>query len=432
MGESAAKHRNELDLDEFERRLRAASPSQQARQPAASAPDPLAELARLVSGAGERREDPFEALFRAQRAVAEGSPPLPSPREPYMPAPAAYQAQAQFAPEPEPQWVDEPAQVDAPWASQAPEFAPEPQAYAPQPAQRGNRRRIVYAMSALLVGGVALFAGGLALKKGAAGAPPVIQADSDPARIKPPSQDAAANGAGQALFDGKDDGGPAKVVSKSEQAADLGVAARQAEAQAQVQAQARAGAAAAIATPAPPQPASAAPQAAEDAVLMAPRKVKTVSIRADGSLLNAPEPGRPPRGALPTLAAGGPELASIAPAAKPASPRTPTAAEAKHKAKPEAKLETKPEAAAAEPAASGDWAVQLAGEPSEADARAAATRYAAKYGSSLQGRHPTFVSATVGEKTIYRVRVGHLSKPSAQGMCNAIKQQGGACFIVKN
>ena len=133
-------------------------------------------------------------------------------------------------------------------------------------------------------------------------------------------------------------------------------------------------------------------------------------IRADGSLLNAPDPAKPTRSALPTLAAGSPALTPIAPAARPASPRAPTAAEAKRRvASPEpnlkpslsqarTQLETRPEAAAAEPAASGDWAVQLAGEPTEADARTAATSFAAKFGSALQGRHPTFVSAQVGER----------------------------------
>lgn len=431
MGE-AAKYRPELDLDEFERRLRAAAPSPQARQPTSGAPDPLAELARLVGGAGDRREDPFEALFRAQKAVAE-SGPAPQPQVPHDPYLQSAHPDAYVGVQPESHWADEPAHVDAPWAGQAPEFTPEPQAFAPQPARPAGRRRVVYVMAALLVGGVAVFAGGLALKKSSSDEVVTIQADSDPAKVKPASQDTAANGSGQALFDGKDDAAPTKAVSKTEQPADLAIAARQA------QAQAKAGGAAAVATPAPPQPGAAASQPqGGDAPLMAPKKVKTVSIRADGSLLNAPESAKP-RNTLPTMAAGVPGVAPIAPVApaKAAAPRAPSTTEAalqaqpKPKAKPETKPEAKPEPAAAS-AASGDWAVQLAGEPSEEEARAAATRFAAKYGSALQGRHPTFVSAQVGEKTIYRVRVGRLSKEAANGMCGAIKGQGGACFIVKN
>ncbi|MBB4196468.1 hypothetical protein CCR94_19915 [Rhodoblastus sphagnicola] len=429
MGESAAKYRPELDLDEFERRLRAAAPMPQSRQPAASAPDPLAELARLVGGAGEGRQDPFEALFRAQKAVSEGAPPVQAPHEPYFGQAEPARRADHFAAESDPHWVEEPPRVDAPWASQAPEFAPDTHAFAQQAPRPGiGRRKVMYAMAAVLVGGVALFAGGLALKKGSSSGEVVtIQADSDPAKVKPAVQESAANGSGQALFDRKDDNAPAKVVSKSEQAADLTVAAKQAQATS----------AAAIATPAPPAPGSAAPSSATsgsagpqqggEAPPMAPKKVKTVSIRADGSLLNAAD--AKPRSTLPTLAAGGPGAAPPIPVARPAPPRAPSTTEAALQAKPKAKPEP---AAAAAPAASGDWAVQLAGAPTEEEARAAASRYAEKYAAALQGRHPTFVSAQVGAKTIYRVRVGHMSKEAANSMCNAIKGQGGACFTAKN
>jgi hypothetical protein len=450
MGESAAKYRPELDLDEFERRLRAAAPSAQPRQPAASAPDPLAELARLVSGAGEGRQDPFAALFRAQKAVAQGQadlqadlhahfppppapppfpqqgqaiPPLPSPRDPYFAGQSApHHANPHFAAETDPQWVEEPARVDAPWASQAAEFAPEPQAFAPQAERSGGRRKVVYAMAAVLFGGIGVFVGGLALKKGGSTEAPLIQADNAPAKVKPTAQEAAGASAGQALFDRKDDNAPAKAVSKTEQPADLVVAAKQA--------------AASVPTPTPPAPTSAAPQAAAQHGdgLMAPRKVKTVSIRADGSLLNAPAAEKP-KSTLPTMAAGLPGVTPpVVPAARPAAPRAPSTTEAALQAqKPKAKPEAKPEpAAVADPAASGDWAVQLAGAPSEAEARAAATKFSERYGSALQGRHPTFVSAEKDGKSIYRVRVGRLSKEAANGMCNAIKGKGGACFIVKN
>ncbi|PPQ36343.1 Sporulation related domain-containing protein [Rhodoblastus acidophilus] len=432
MGESAAKYRPELDLDEFERRLRAAAPTSKARQASANAPDPLAELARLVGGAGDGRPDPFEALFRAQKAVAEGSPaPLQAPQshEPYFENAAPAPSRG-YAPEPDPHWVEEPPHVDAPWAAQAPEFAPESQAFAPQAPRPAGRRKVVYAMAAVLVGGVALFAGGLALKKGStSGEVVTIQADKDPAKVKPTAQEAAANGSGQALFDRKDDASaPAKVVSKTEQPADLAIAARQAQGQT--------AAAAGIATPTPPAPGSAAPAAAGaqpsgEAPLMAPKKVKTVSIRADGSLLNAP--AEKPRSGLPTMASSGVSGVTPTPVARPAAPRAPSTTEAALQAqKPKAKPEAKVEPVAATPAASGDWAVQLAGAPTEAEARAAANRYVAKFSSALQGHHPSFVSGQVGDKTIYRVRVGRLSKDSATSMCNAIKGQGGACFIVKN
>lgn len=336
MGEpSAAKYRPELDLDEFERRLRAAAPSPQTRQPAQGAPDPLAELARLVGGAGEGgRQDPFDALFRAQKAVTEGRPaPIAAPHEPYFDehdAPGGGDPHG-YA-EPAPHWGAEPAGQAAygeashaqsfgeygegAWAHDrhaGAEFAPPADDMASQmrdQAARGGKRKVVYAMGALLVAGVAVFAGGLAMKKGAANGDVVtIQADSDPARIKPATQESAGAGSGQALFDHKDDNAPAKVVSNAEQPADLATAAKQAKAQAATAAKQAQESAASV--PTPPAPVSAAAAQGGDAVLMAPKKVKTVSVRADGSLLNGVD--ALPRSTLPSLAAGFPGAPSALP-----------------------------------------------------------------------------------------------------------------------
>lgn len=278
-------------------------------------------------------------------------------------------------------------------------------------------------MAAVLLGGVALFGAGLMMKKGSASGDVVtIQADADPARIKPAAQENSGAASGQALFDRKDDngGGAAKVVSHVEQPADLATAAKQAGA-------------ASVATPAVPAAADA--QAQGDGELMQPKKVKTVSVRADGSLLNGPagsaaNPAAPPRSALPSMVGGFPAAAPAIPVAKPA---VKPAAKPVAKPKPVAAVApAAPVAHAVEPAAAGGWAVQLAGTPTEAEARAAAGRFAAKYGAALQGHQPAFVAAQVGERTVYRVRVGHLSKDLAESMCNAIKGQGGACFIAKN
>ncbi len=68
----------------------------------------------------------------------------------------------------------------------------------------------------------------------------------------------------------------------------------------------------------------------------------------------------------------------------------------------------------------------------EAEARAAATRLSAKYASALKGHQASFAQAKVGDKTVYRVRVGHLTEATAKEMCTAIKGQGGSCFVAKN
>ena len=73
MGESGNKLRSEIDVTEFERRLRAPAP-------AATYDDPLAELARLVDGKNLSGDaDPFRALFaQPRKAPARPAPPAAS------------------------------------------------------------------------------------------------------------------------------------------------------------------------------------------------------------------------------------------------------------------------------------------------------------------------------------------------------------------
>lgn len=471
MGENAARFQPDLDLDEFERRLRAAAPS--ARPAQAEKSDPLAELARLVGGEGmARREDPFEALFRAQAAIADlrkdhGAPqePLHAPHDPYFTEEPSLRAQAassagriaydrsrdeapRFAAEPlpydrgEPQWTPEPS-VDAQEASDwdgAYEQDPPP-----PPAPAGRRKAVVYGMAAVLLAGVAAIGGTLVLR-GRSGPHEIvtIQADADPARIKPQQAETTSNSGAQGLFDRKVDSNVAKVVSNAEQPADLG---------ATVKAARVVSAAAAVATPVPPTPAAAAPAA--DSIFPPPRKVRTIAVRADGSLIDGADAGMqsnqqagPQAGSgLPSMAAGFPSLSpsdAVAPAkAAPAkstdralSANDAASKERARRAHPVKVAAVKPAAAApADPEIAGStgvYAVQLAGSPVAAEARSAANRLSAKYTSALHGRHATFVEAKVGAKTIYRVRVGHLTVEAAKSMCSAIKGEGGNCFVVKD
>ena len=68
----------------------------------------------------------------------------------------------------------------------------------------------------------------------------------------------------------------------------------------------------------------------------------------------------------------------------------------------------------------------------EADARALMKTVVGKYRSQLGGRKPTFKMATVNDKTVYRVRVGGVSKESANAICGKVKASGGSCFVAGN
>ncbi len=77
MSEPAAKQRQMIDLDEFERRL-SRSPA-----PARGGDDPPADLARLVGGGEDRFEDLFQG--RPTRARAPEPPHTPQPPAPHVP-----------------------------------------------------------------------------------------------------------------------------------------------------------------------------------------------------------------------------------------------------------------------------------------------------------------------------------------------------------
>jgi cell division septation protein DedD len=80
----------------------------------------------------------------------------------------------------------------------------------------------------------------------------------------------------------------------------------------------------------------------------------------------------------------------------------------------------------------GGFAVQLAAPANEQEARSASSRLGAKFAEPLGGRHPSVVKADVGDKSIYRVRVGSLSRDEAVSLCEKVKAKGGACFVAKN
>jgi len=299
----------EINLEEFERKLRAAGSGQ------GGVEDPLEELTRLVNTiANERpREErviDLSSLRQMPRAAApppliqpnaepEFTPPeistapkrsLPASRD-NMPPLEAPLLRPTFAEEPEA--VADPApQEDA----EPDEFAEAPAAEAPAP----TRRRSWYIKVAGLTGLAVLMVAGAATLKlsgGPAGTktPPMILAAVGPNKIAPPDETTvqSANDTGALLNKDSTTTGSVKVVSNQEQPNALPakndspvapmndspiIAPNQAPF---VMASAPA------ATPSPePAVATAAPPAAAPQIL-APKGPKTVSVRPDGTLIVA-------------------------------------------------------------------------------------------------------------------------------------------------
>lgn len=506
MSEAAARPRQPVDLGEFERRLRGPDNARAHHE------DPLTELARLVEGG----QDPFAGAFRnpsaapAPSRAPEVMPEAPYPaaaeahfaadpgpvhqspvpklpgagteheawmrdlmdarraeaelaghQHPLEPAdlPAAHQhaaeaeaavfsefaghrAQHQLHAEPKTGRVsDVPAhetQAQAPPAEgayhhgysnegQAEAWPDEVDHLPPPPLMEPPRSRArLYAMGGALALVVAGIGGTFALKSGPAGQgeAPMIKAAAGPAKV--PNETVAAAGAPAASVLDKtgDKLAVSRVTGTVEQPVDVARTAR----------------------PAAP--------AAANGIFPEPRKVKTVSVRPDGSIIGSDIPvSSTPPAAVAAVPAPPPRPAAIAaapvasaPKPAPAAPkatirvatRTPVADDpdapvtrtvtAKPAPKPAQKAATETQPAAG---GGGGFAVQLGSAGSDAEARDKATRLQTQLSSTLEGRRAVVTKGDVNGKTVYRVRIVGLTQENASALCSKVKGGGGDCFVAR-
>lgn len=225
----------------------------------------------------------------------------------------------------------------------------------------------------------------------------------------------------------------------------------------------------------------AKPETAETPTIT-PRKVRTMIVRPDGTLVAQEVPEEPAAPTLEKPAAGGetpatpapgkPALAAPSTTAEPATPaaaanaptgpvptarpttRTQTAAaspaaqaqapapaapaEAAAPAQPAATPAPAPapapeETAAAQPQpAAGGYYIQVASLPSEAEAEKSYKSIASKFGSVVGGRAYEVKRAEIsGKGTYYRVRISAGSKADAAALCERYKAAGGSCLVTK-
>jgi len=172
-----------------------------------------------------------------------------------------------------------------------------------------------------------------------------------------------------------------------------------------------------------------------------PKRVKTVSVRPDGTVI---EGAAVPAAVVKATGAQGREAAAKKASTTPKSPATPATtpkADVKAKAKPPQKVaavanNAEPaeanSASAAQKIEKGGFAVQFGAATSEAEAHTLVTKVSTKYGAQLGGHHPSFKMAKVGDKTVYRVRIGGISKEAANSVCGKVKSSGGNCFVAGN
>ncbi len=489
--------RSAINLDELERQLREAASSRGAPQrAAASVDDPLAELARLVGRSEPQVQVPAAASemgrdhdYGAQSGNAEVpvSPAVLGPQfRQEHDGSRPVQASSAYA------YPQEPVRSTAASGTAAgPEVYPGTDPYFEQEGRGDHafyeepleeprakpRRAGLYMFAALAV----LAAGGVGamawLKrdtvKVASGAAPLIKAETAPAKIpaqNPGGMEVPAQNTQIYNRAAPDDTKTAKVVPSEEQPVDVATAQR------------LAGNAPAGQTP---PPAAAANRPAASIGMGEPKKVRSVTVRPDGTIVE--EPARPagqtggqePVRVLPGNAAGAgspmpqtapqsrpqtamtvpPAASASAPSASPAPapaaagpaatalpPPRPSAPPPAEPARPTVAaappVAVQPPAPAPSPApapapaqadaGTGDYAVQLAAPGSEAEARDAISRFQQRFGGVLGGYPLSARRAEVNNREIYRVRVGGLSREEANGLCERLKAAGGQCFVARN
>lgn len=318
MSETARRATPSVNIDEFERRLRATGSLGAAQD------DPLAELARLLGA-----EEPPTRSDEAPEVKPAAPPPEPEAPPPPLLRPASRvdAAQGQVVN------VDFSAQTAVASPAEPPPLLAEPPPYAEHPAapppllrapggrSRGEEpaRRKVWPVAALVVIGVAGGAGAWAYRGGVpslvAKTPPLIMAAAGPTKVQPPSQATVSSPNDIASLIAKDEqnrAGPGKIVSTEEQPVDLNERAKL---------QAAAEARAAAPPPSPPTIA-AAPMVVVAAPSSAPPAAPATAPAASAASVSSSSP--PPQPSAPTA----PPPAAQKPAAAPAPVSAPPAAAA--------------------------------------------------------------------------------------------------------
>ena len=343
-------------------------------------------------------------------------------------------------------------------------YAAEPYRDAP-PSRRRGGLVVVMAVLALAVLGTAGAFGYRAMFGGSVlpTLPPIIKPANGPNKIVPNYGDAQA---GNSIQGAGDTSSSEKLVSHEEQPVEMPEAPRPVPRVVSTIPIAPNQGMAPSGMSAPPAPFNAAPAGAVPPAQMAPapappsgsaaqmpapppaaappgpKRVHTVTIRADqpaggdaAATPAAPRTAAPaPR---PKAAAGGSQPLSLVPgqqseAPAPAPPRTHAAAPAPA---PVAVAAAAPAPAAeAAPPSGGGYSVQVTSQRSEADAQSAFRALQAKFPNQLGGREPLVRRADLGAKgTYYRALVGPFaSAEEAAGMCSSLKAAGGNCLVQRN
>jgi hypothetical protein len=290
----------------------------------------------------------------------------------------------------------------------------------------GGRRRggiiTIAAVLGLAVIGTAGAFGYRAFTNGSSGSanPPVIKADTTPAKIVPPAP--ANTDASGKPFQDRVGGAPAaeRVVSREEQPVSLPVTPQRA-----------------VSAP-PSQQAGPAPLPVPPSVSATgePKRVKTVTIRPDGAETTSAFPSQSP--SPPPSSGGATRSAAPKQQAQP-SQQSPQAGSAPMAIAPQSdpssrtKVASRPTQTQAAPAGGG-YVVQVSAQKTEAEAQSSYRALQTKYPTVLAGRDASIRRVELGGSGVwYRAQVGSFaSAGQAEEFCGRLKSAGGQCIVQRN
>ena len=309
---------------------------------------------------------------------------------------------------------------------------------------------------------------------------PVIKADTNPTRVKPEvPPDAAKPATGPDLFSNKEntEGAPAVVVSSKEQPVDLSAKSQTSEPSAGQSStgdgittnQTGVGGKASSS-------ASVGEATAQGAAVAGPKPVRTVTVRADGTIidpagvLKLPPTSTPPASPADVstqidqvtgtqeTATNQPEIASTSVASEvekvnsgssvPLPPRRPSDLDAEAVASdpieavsglldnvPENSTNvatSSPDTTAAVALTAGAFSVQFGAPATDSEARALIGRVKTRLGDALADTEIGVFKGENSGRTVFRVRIVNVSKSDGQELCDRYIASGGQCFVTRN
>ncbi|MGH6826587.1 MAG: SPOR domain-containing protein [Methyloceanibacter sp.] len=377
------------------------------------------DYAAHAQHAGGPRPLPSHQALQAFDAVYDQPPQIPLGRTPH------------YAHESAPQTFYEGEQADADFLDES-QFMNPGEAEAKPARKFSLKSRSIYMVGSALLGAIAL-GGALAFaykqSGGAMGGaePPVVQADSRPVKEAPQQP-------GGKEFPHKN-----KLIYERLQNGDQPEAERIVPRQEELAMPAMPGTAPGAAPMQPPAVATVDDPNAADG---GPRRVKTLIVRPDGSVMPPPEAPAAPQQAAPVpapapqqqMAAAEPAMPAMPmPQAAPAPAPAPVAEAAPAPAAdpaPVAAIPPKPKVAAADatqaPAKPSQYVVQVGSKQNQTDALATFADMQQKYPTLLAAYRPMVQKADLGAKGVwYRLRIGPIvDKTAAAKLCGQLKSQG--------